>query len=512
MEDDAIEPNSSDPQQGSHFKAIFDYAPLGIGLVDREGRTLVSNQLLEELLGFSAEELRVLDFNGITHRDDIEPNATLFTEMMEGRRSRFSVDKRMYRKDGYQIWVRVTVSALEKDADGRPRFALGMMEDLTERRSQDDRYSALLGRLTQVQALYETAFRNAALGMDLTDDSGRFLQVNRALCQMMGYSEEELLGMRWQDITHPDDLAASEEQFDATFSGGDVIDFTKRYVHRSGRIMWCKLNSSLVRDQNGRPLFAVAQIQDITRQRELELDLAQAQKMEAVGRLAGGIAHDFNNLLLVINNYAQMLRDDMNPNDSRRDDLDEIVEAGARATRLVQQLLAFSSKDVVRPQVLSLNEVIENVLAMLPGIIGDDTEITVKLDSALWSTSIDYSQIEQIIVNLAVNARSAMPEGGTLLFSTRNYVEDGSQHSEIAPGHYVELEVTDSGEGIDPEILPHLFEPFFTTKPRGEGTGLGLASVYGIVEQAGGITEAISEPGAGATFRILLPATSETDA
>ncbi|MGH2699329.1 MAG: PAS domain S-box protein, partial [Actinomycetota bacterium] len=156
------------------------------------------------------------------------------------------------------------------------------------------------------KGLFENAFRNAGFGMDLTDDRGRFLQVNRALCQMMGYSEEELLEMRWQDITHPDDLLESERRLERTFGGSDAVEFTKRYVHRSGRVLWCKLNSSLVRDENGKPLYAVSQIQDLTRQRELEHELVHAQKMEAVGRLAGGVAHDFNNLLLVINNYAQM--------------------------------------------------------------------------------------------------------------------------------------------------------------------------------------------------------------
>lgn len=372
-------PSDSDPQQSSHFKAIFDHAPIGIGLVDREGKTLMSNQLLEELTGFSAEELRGLNFNEITHRDDVELNASLFAEMMEGGRSRFSVDKRIYRKDGLPIWVRVTVSALEHDADGRTRFALGLMED-------------------------------------------------------------------------------------------------------------------------------------ITRQREMERELCQAQKMEAVGRLAGGVAHDFNNQLLVINNYAQMLRDDMEANDPRRNDLDEIVEAGAKATRLVQQLLAFSRRDVVSPQVLSLNDVIQSLVAMLPRMIGEDVEVTVALEDDLRSIRIDLSQIEQIIVNLAVNARAAMPSGGTLAFKTRNVVVSGAEHPQIASGDYVELEVTDNGEGIDPVILPNLFEPFFTTRPRGEGPGLGLATVYGIVDRAGGMIEVSSEPGAGATFRILLPAIAETDA
>ena len=365
---------------------------------------------------------------------------------------------------------------------------------------------------SQQSSHFKAIFDHAPIGIDLTDDNGRFLQVNRALCQMMGYSEEELLGMRWQDITHPDDLAASEQRFETTFAGGDVVDFTKRYMHRSGRVLWCKLNSALVRDEDGRPLYAVAQIQDITRQREMEHGLRQAQKMEAIGRLAGGIAHDFNNLLFVINNYAQMLRDDMGANDPRRKDLDEIVEAGARATRLVQQLLAFSRKDIVRPQILSLNDVIQSLLVVLPGLIADDIEVTVELDADLRSTRVDLSQIEQIIVNLAVNASAAMPDGGTLVFKTRNAVEDGTRHAGIEPGDYVELEATDNGEGIDPAILPNLFEPFFTTRPRGEGAGLGLATVYGIVDQAGGTIEASSEPGAGATFRILLPAITEADA
>ncbi|MGH2752417.1 MAG: PAS domain S-box protein [Actinomycetota bacterium] len=510
MGDESIPGDSPGSLQGSHFKAIFDHAPIGIGLVDSRGRTLVSNPLLHELTGFSAEELRDLDFNTITHRDDIEPNATLFRELMEGRRLRFSVDKRIYRRDGLPIWVRVTVAALS-DEGGGPRYALGMMEDITERRRQDERYGALLGKLTQAQALFESAFRNAGLGMDLTDDEGRFLQVNTALCQMVGYSEEELLGMRRQDITHPDDLSESERRLQRTFAGSDVVEFVKRYVHRSGRVLWCKLNSSLVHGEDGRPLYAVSQIQDITRQREMEHALGHAQKMEAIGRLAGGVAHDFNNLLLVINNYAQMLRDDMGENDPRRADLDEIVEAGARATRLVQQLLAFSRQDAPRPQALSVNEAIQDLLALLTRSLGEDIEIQVDLAPDLWATRIDLSQMEQVLVNLADNARGAMPSGGTLLFRTGNLVVEGGDRTDLRPGRYVQLEVSDSGEGIDPAILPKLFEPFFTTKPRGEGAGLGLATVYGIVDRAGGAVEVSSKMGAGARFRILLPAGEEGD-
>jgi two-component system, cell cycle sensor histidine kinase and response regulator CckA len=354
------------------------------------------------------------------------------------------------------------------------------------------------------KALFESAFRNAGFGMDLTDEQGRFLQVNRALCQMMGYSEDELLGMRWQDITHPDDLLESEQRLDRTFGGSDVVEFTKRYLHRSGRVLWCKLNSSLVRDENGEPLYAVTQIQDLTRQRELERELRQAQKMEAIGRLAGGVAHDFNNLLLVINNYAQMVRDDMSADDRRRADLDEILDAGSRAAKLVQQLLAFARRDTQQPQVLSLNEVIEGLQEMLTHTVGPNIEITVELEPRPWSTRIDLAQIEQTVVNLALNAGAAMPQGGNLLLRTTNLEREPSG-GDAGSGRFVQLEVTDDGEGIDPELIPKLFEPFFTTRPRGEGTGLGLATVYGIVDQAGGTVEVSSTPGAGATFRVLLP-------
>lgn len=360
---------------------------------------------------------------------------------------------------------------------------------------------------SQFKAIFEQAFRNAPFGMDLTDRDGRFLQVNTALCRLLGYSEQELLGMRWQDLTHPDDLAADTELQEETFEGQDVVQFSKRYLHKSGRVIWCRLNSSLVRDAEGHPRFAIAQLEDIGRQRELEQQLVQAQKMDAVGRLAGGIAHDFNNLLLVINNYAQMLRDDMTEGDPRREDLDEIVTAGSKAARLVQQLLAFSRRDPVQARLVSLNQVIEGLLGLLPRTIGADIELTTKLEPELWNVLMDVAQLEQIIVILAVNARDAMPDGGHLELSTSNVVIDEPlEEAALGPGSYVQLEVADDGRGIKPDVLANMFEPFFTTKPRGEGSGLGLASVYGIVEQAGGMVDATSEPGHGTTIRILLPA------
>ena len=277
-------------------------------------------------------------------------------------------------------------------------------------------------------------------------------------------------------------------------------------------MIWCRLNSSLAHDAEGRPLFAIAQLEDISHQRELEQQLIHAQRMEAVGRLAGGVAHDFNNLLLVINIYAEMLRDDMNEGDPRRDDLDEILGAGSKAARLVQQLLTFSQREVVEAQVVSVNHVIDGLISLLPRTIGTDIEIITDLEPDLRDTLIDVTQLEQIILNLAANSRDAMQDGGHIKLSTANVVIDEPlEDLAIGPGLYVQLEVSDNGHGIEPDAFRQMFEPFFTTKPLGEGTGLGLASVYGIVEQAGGLVDATSEPGHGATFRILLPARGDPE-
>lgn len=259
----------------------------------------------------------------------------------------------------------------------------------------------------------------------------------------------------------------------------------------------------------------VAVLRDVTRQRDLETQLSQSQKMEAIGRLAGGVAHDFNNLLVVIQSYAELLREEFSEHDAKRGDLEEILAAARRAAALTKQLLAFSRSEPVQPTELRLSEVVTGIEKMLRRIIGEDIELHTELAPSLGVIRADAGQLDQVILNLSINARDAMRGGGRLTISTRNVTIDGeyeSAHVDIPPGEYVMLAVTDSGTGMDPETQRRIFEPFFTTKEVGQGTGLGLATVYGIVQQSGGHIRVHSEVGFGTSFEIYFPRLDETSA
>jgi len=245
----------------------------------------------------------------------------------------------------------------------------------------------------------------------------------------------------------------------------------------------------------------------------MEQQLRQAQKMEAIGQLAGGIAHDFNNLLTVINGYGRFIADALGPGDALYSDAQEIVAAGERAASLTRQLLAFSRRQMLETTILSLNEVLSEMSSMLQRLIGEQVKLDLRLGSDLWAVRADRGQVQQIVINLSINARDAMPEGGTLTLETANVewsdVPPGGQ-AEVPPGAYVMLAVSDTGYGMTPEVMGHLFEPFFTTKGPDRGTGLGLATIYGIVKQTGGSIDVSSEPYQGTTFRIYLPRSDET--
>ncbi|HEU5042170.1 MAG TPA: ATP-binding protein, partial [Gemmatimonadales bacterium] len=339
---------------------------------------------------------------------------------------------------------------------------------------------------------------------------GRFIKVPPSLCRLLGYGEAELLGMRSDDLTHPQDREADLRQRERLIRGeARSYDVEKRLIRRHGPPVWVYLNCSIVQDAAGRPLYLLAYLRDVTERKSLEDQLRQAQKMEAVGQLAGGIAHDFNNLLTAIQGNTELLLTALEPRDARRMDVLEIARAAHRAATLTRQLLAFSRKQVLQPRIVSLNAVVSDLTTMLRRIIGEDVELRVDLDPALGRVLADAGQLEQVITNLAVNARDAMPHGGMLTLRTRNLSADevpaGDPEAPPLLGELVALSVADNGTGMDERTQARLFEPFFTTKELGRGTGLGLATVYGIVRQSGGHIRVSTRLHEGTTFTVYLP-------
>lgn len=356
---------------------------------------------------------------------------------------------------------------------------------------------------------FRAIFDQVAVGVAETSLEGRWLRVNRRLCDIMGYTREEMLGTTYMAMTHPDDVARSVDQTRRLAAGEfPTYAMEKRYIRKDGSPIWCAVAVSLVRGAAGEPRYTIAVINDITEQKRLQEHLLHARKIETVGRLAGGVAHDFNNYLTLILNYALSAARSLPPDSPVQEDMAEIVKGVEKSIRLTRQLLAFSRRQVIVPKVIALNEVVEDIGGMVRHLVGGDIEFSTDLAPDLGLVKADSGAIEQVIVNLVVNARDAMPRGGKLVIRTANAVLDGEyarNHVDVAPGEYVMLAVSDSGGGMSGDVKSRIFEPFFTTKGAGEGTGLGLPTVHGIVAQHGGHIEVSSEPGSGAVFRIYLP-------
>jgi len=342
----------------------------------------------------------------------------------------------------------------------------------------------------------------------ITDYSGVLEYVNPAFEMLTGYSREEVIGQTLGVLKSEQQSGESyEEMWDTLLSGrafhGMVVNRKK-----NGETFTLEKTITPLHNSAGRITHFISTGRDITEQRRLESELKQAQKMDVVGRLAGGVAHDFNNLLMIIGAYAELTLDALAPEHPLRQNVSEIMGASRRAADLTRQLLAFGRKQVQALQLLDLNEVIQEISRMLPRLMGEDIQLVLVPGPRLGKVEADPVQIEQVVMNLAANARDAMPRGGRLTIETSNLRLDefpSQEHATVPPGEYVLTTFTDMGQGIAPEHLPHIFEPFYTTKDEGKGTGLGLATVYGIVKQSGGCIRVFSEVGAGTSFRVYLP-------
>ena len=344
--------------------------------------------------------------------------------------------------------------------------------------------------------------------ISLVDLEGTTVVISPSVMGTLGFTPEEMVGNYFARLVHPDDLALAEEMF-ATSLKGSYGTATVRVRHADGSWVVLEAIANAIAGPDGQPQHILATGRDVTERQRLEEQLRQAQKMESIGRLAGGIAHDFNNLLTAISGYAELMLMDFDADEvPTRDSAEQIARAAGRAASLTGQLLAFSRKQVLRPQLIDLNEVAGGMATMLARMLGEDVVLSTEFDPELGPTLADPTQVEQVILNLALNARDAMPEGGSLVIRTAPLelrADDHRPHPDLEPGSYVTLAVRDTGAGIAPELVEKVFEPFFTTKAVGEGTGLGLATVHGIVSQTGGVIWVESTLGKGTTFTVCLP-------
>ncbi|GAB4374136.1 MAG: hypothetical protein Kow0042_18530 [Calditrichia bacterium] len=368
----------------------------------------------------------------------------------------------------------------------------------------------LLRETKRLAREWQTTFNAVNDAVWILDQEMRILNTNKTAERMFNVPAEEIIGRYCCEIVHGTKTP---------IAGCPFIQMKKSLKRETlelcHREQWFEITLDPILEGKKKLVGAVHIISDITERKKaeaerekLQIQLDQAQKMEAIGRLAGGVAHDFNNMLTIILGYGEIMLAKLHPDDPLRPNVAEIVEAGKRSSALTRQLLAFSRKQTLQPQVLDLNAVIQNLEKMIYRLIGEDIELNLVLSRDLAQVYADPGQIEQVIMNLVVNARDAMPQGGKLFFETANIELDDSyakQRPGVQPGKYVMLAITDSGLGMDKETLSKIFEPFFTTKERGKGTGLGLSTVYGIVKQSGGNIWAYSEPGKGTTFKIYLP-------
>jgi len=473
------------------YGRLFEQSLAGIYRTTPDGRILECNEALARLFGYESRQ-DLLDHSAVALHESAKSRQR-FLETLRANGTLIAYESRARRKDGTFFWTLEHVSLLP----GPPEVIEGTIVDISKRKEAEE---ALRLSRERYRSVIESS-RDGLFFFDLA--TRRVLESNPAFQRMLGYSAEELSALSLYDFA-PDDRASVDANIHRLVDQETLAIPNRAFRRKDGKEVIVEIDSVLIEESGRRTVFSV--VHSLAERRALEEQLRQAQKMEAVGRLAGGVAHDFNNLLTAILGYAELLLDS-DPTDDVRNAAGEIRKAGERAAALTKQLLAFSRKQVLQPKIVDLNDVLAEVDGILHRVLGEDIALEAERDPHLWRVLADPGQIQQVLLNLAVNARDAMPEGGVLRIVTRNVSLRAANLPEVpkvAEGDYVLLEVADSGHGMDAETLSRVFEPFFTTKERGKGTGLGLSTVYGIVKQSGGYIHIESEPGKGTRVLVYL--------
>jgi PAS domain S-box-containing protein len=486
----------------ARFRAVFDQSAVGMVLVDDDGIVLETNAAFQAMLGYSADELRGRPSAALSPAEDASVTREPVRDLKAGLRDDVSVEKRYLRRDGSVVWASLTVSRLDVEGE-RPRL-LGVVQDITSRRAAEE---ALQESEVELRAVFG-AMTDVIVVLDA---DARYVKIAPSSPDLLYRPSGDLLGRRIRDVFPPEIADHFERIVHEALASDAPVPFEYE-LEIAGQPRWFSGNASRIRRERDDADPARAHVlwvaRDVTAGKQLEAQLRQAQKMEAVGLLAGGIAHDFNNLLTVITAYGQLLREELADAAERHEESGEVLKAAARGAELTRQLLAFGRKQVLKPRLLDVNAVISGVRPMLGRLLGADVDFVTHLAPSLGMVEADPGQLEQVLLNLTANAGDAMPSGGTLTLETANADVDAAAaraHPGLSPGLYVVVTVRDTGTGMSEATRLRVFEPFFTTKGTGKGTGLGLATVYGIIKQSGGYVAVESAPGEGTSFSIYLP-------
>jgi PAS domain S-box-containing protein len=492
----------------ARLRAVVEHSHDGILFTDAGGTILYRSPSYYEINGYTVEERLGHDGFEMVHPDDLDALRRDWDEMVRNPNMLMRAEYRIRHKNGTWRWIATSAKNLLESAEIQAIVVTS--RDITVRKQAED-------AVAESEKRYRGLFENASVGIFHSLPGGTFLRVNPSLAAMLGYESPQEMVSRITDINTQVyvDSKRRPELFKAAMERDDWVHAENRYRRKDGSVITANLSVRKVLRADGTLAYLEGFVEDITERKheeetraKLESQLAHAQRMESIGRLAGGVAHDFNNLLQVILGHVEIAMNDLDPGIHLYDNLQQIYEAAKRSADLTRQLLAFARKQDVVPRVLDLNELVLGMIKMLQRLIGEDIRLAWEPWPILWPVRMDPSQLDQILANLAVNARDAIEGVGKLTVSTENVIVDEALclgHTDWMPGEYVLLTVIDTGEGMSRDILEHVFEPFFTTKGLGKGTGLGLATVYGIVKQNNGLIEVSSEPGNGTIFKIYLP-------
>ena len=481
------------------FHLISENAADMIAVVDLEGRRIFNSLSYQKILGYSPEQLQESSGFEQIHPDDRERVKNAAKEARQTGAGTM-LEYRFRHQNGNWM-VLESVASVIRNQNGEPEKLVIVNRDITERKKVQE-------ALSRSEASFRSLVEGAPHGIYRATMTGQFLEVNPALQRMLGYESAQELFKADLATQVFRNIADYQRMNEFLSESKELKDIEMEWKRANGEPIVVRCSGHRVDVKDGGPGYFEVFAEDVTEKRTLERQLRMAQKMEAIGRLSGGIAHDFNNLLGVIIGYSGVLKKSLDKSQPNYEYATEIEKAGQRAASLTRQLLAFSRQQVLTPSVLSMNSLVSDMEKMLPRLLGEDINVSLSLDPKLGNVKADQSQIEQVIMNLAVNAREAMPSGGKLRIQTAN-IEMDNAFTRDRPGSkvgsYVMLAITDSGTGMSAETIGHIFEPFFTTKGVGAGTGLGLATVYGVVKQSNGYIWVDSVLDKGSTFQIYLP-------